>query len=169
MGTKVTKEGFAKLQEKYEQLLKSLDELRREKFVALELSGDNWHDNPYFNKMEQEERALGIRISELKATMDAAEIVEEYKRNVSSIALGSIVECKCLYVEDDEEEIEVFEIVNALESDLCSRKLNIESLVARNILGMTIGEKRSFETPGGQVVYEVVKFFEDWSEVDSDK
>lgn len=169
MENKVSKEGYARLQEKYNQLYKELDKIRQEKLVALALSGDGWHDNPYFNKMEQDERAMSIRVSEVKAALDSAVIVEGYQRNITNVALNSIVECKCRYDDEEEEETEVFEIVSSLEADLNSKKLNIESLVAKNIMGMGIGEKRAFDTPGGSVVYEVIRLYSDWSEVDADK
>ena len=52
---KITAEGKEKLQAQIEKLTKDLEKLREEKANAYVLTGDTWHDNPYFNQLEQAE------------------------------------------------------------------------------------------------------------------
>ena len=61
---KVTLEGKKKSEAIIQQLKQDLNSLREEKLIAYNSSGDTWHDNPYFNKLEADERTLNAKIEE---------------------------------------------------------------------------------------------------------
>ena len=143
-----------------------LRKLREEKNIAYNSTGDTWHDNPYFNKLEQDERALNTKISEAQAVLKDAEILDGSNRDMEKVDIGSIVKCVCTY-SDSEEEV-VFEIVGHGETDVNKGKIHYESLVAKNIIGLHLYDTVSFNTPGGETRYKVIKFYPDWNATKED-
>lgn len=165
MSTKLTLDGKRKMEADIEKLMEELKELRKEKVVAYNLTGDTWHDNPYFNKLEQEEREINTKILAIQTILKDAEIIES-SRNMETIEIGSIVKCFCTY--SDFEETVVYEIVGHGETDVDNGKIHYESLVAKNILGLHVNDTVSFETPGGKVQYKILKFYTDWNKVEQE-
>ena len=123
MPTKITLEGKQKIEENIQELMEELKQLRKEKVVAYNLTGDTWHDNPYFNKLEQDERALNTKINEAQEILKNAEIVDSASRNMETVEIGSIVECICNYLDLEETENEIFEIVGHGEADVNNGKM----------------------------------------------
>lgn len=166
MIAKITHEGKKKIECRIHELQKNLKKLRDEKLVAYNLTGDTWHDNPYFNKLEADERALELEISKTMELLKDAEIVENNGRNMETIEIGSIVKCLCIYPDFDE--TIVWEIVGHGEADVNNGKIHYESLVAQNILGLHLNDTVSFNTPGGKVDYKILKFYKDWDAANKD-
>lgn len=160
MSVKITLEGKKNIETNIEELMEELKQLRKEKVIAYNLSGDTWHDNPYFNKLEQDERVLNTKINEAQELLRNADIVDATKRNLETVEIGSIVKCVCIY--PGIEETEIFEIVGSGESNVESGKIHYESIVAQHIIGLRINESVSFDTPGGKVQYKIVEFYENW-------
>lgn len=167
MATKITQEGKKNIEERIQELQENLKKLRDEKLVAYNSTGDTWHDNPYFNKLEADERALELEIAETMEILKDAEIIESDDRNMETIEIGSIVKCLCTY--SDFEETDIFEIVGHGETDINNGKIHYESLVAQNILGLHVNDTVSFVTPGGQVEYKILKFYADWDMANKDR
>ncbi|MEW9053429.1 MAG: GreA/GreB family elongation factor [Neobacillus sp.] len=160
---KITSEGIKRIQENIEKLKEELKYIREEKNIAYTLCGDTWHDNPHYNKLEQDERNLNNRIKEIEKTLTTAIQIDMDDRSTDTVQIGSIVKCFCKYPDFTEEE--VYEIVGYGESNLDENKLYYESPVAKNIIGLSVGEEVSFETPVGQATYKVLKMFSSWDEV----
>jgi len=163
---KITEEGMKKVQENIEKMMEDMRLLREEKLRAYNLTGDTWHDNPYFNKLEQDERALTKKIEEAQAILKEAELVPSDGRCMEQVDIGSIVKCMCVY--PDFEELEIYEIVGEGESDIVSGKIHYQSPVAQNIMGLKINEEKSFETPAGLAKYQIIKFYSSWEEAKAD-
>lgn len=163
MAVKITLEGKQKMEANIQELMEELKELRKEKAIAYDLTGDTWHDNPYFNKLEQDERVLNTKIEEIEAILKDAEIIDEVTRNMEIVEIGSIVKCACTY--PDFEEIVIFEIVGHGETDVENGKIHYESVVAQNIMGLRVNDTVSFDTPGGKVQYKIITFYKDWDAV----
>ncbi|MBD5469456.1 MAG: hypothetical protein HDR21_15125 [Lachnospiraceae bacterium] len=160
MSTKITLEGKQKIEENIQKLLEEMKKLREEKNIAYNLTGDTWHDNPYFNKLEQDERALNTKINEAQELLKNAEIVEGNNRNMETVDIGSIIKCICTY--PDFEEVMIFEIVGHGETDVDAGRIHYESLVAQNIMGLHLNDIVTFNTPGGEVQYKIVEFYGNW-------
>ena len=154
---KITEEGVRKIQENIEKMKEDMRLLREEKLRAYNLTGDTWHDNPYFNKLEQDERALTKKIEEAQAILEEAELIHEDGRRMEQVDIGSIVKCMCVY--PDFEESEIYEIVGEGESDISSGKIHYQSPVAQNIMGLKVNGEVSFTTPAGLTKYQILKFY----------
>lgn len=160
---KMTSAGVKRIQENIEKLKDELKYVREEKNIAYTLCGDTWHDNPHYNKLEQDERSLDMRIRAIEKILKSAQLIELEDRNTEIVQIGSIVKCYCEYPDFTEEE--VYEIVGYGESNLDENKLYYESPVAKNLLGLSEGEAVSFDTPSGKTTYKIMKMFNSWGEV----
>lgn len=166
MATKITLDGKKNIEEQIQKLKERLQKLRVEKNIAYNSTGDTWHDNPYFNKLEADERALEFEINEATKLLENAEILENNGRNMEVIEIGSIIKCLCSY--PDFEETLVLEIVGHGETDIDNGKIHYESLVAQNILGHHLNDVISIKLPNGSVDYKILKFYADWDDAGKD-
>lgn len=162
MEVKITPAGVKKIEENIENLKNELKFVRDEKNIAYTLCGDTWHDNPHFNKLEQDEKALVNRIKEIEKVLKTANYIQLEKRNTDIVEIGSIVKCYCEYPDFTEEE--VYEIVGYGESNLDENKLFYDSPVAKNLLGLGITEEVTFDTPVGEATYKVIQMYNSWEE-----
>lgn len=164
----ITLVGKKKIEVELTELKADLKVLREEKTSAYSLTGDTWHDNPYFYKLEQDERRLCTRIQEIEKLLREAELVEDTGHNTDEVAIGSIVKCRCVYDEDDQD-TEIFEIVRQGENDIDNGKIHFETQVAKNIIGLHEGEQVQFETPGGTAIYKILRLYPDWDTAKGDQ
>lgn len=153
---KITEEGKGKLEAELEAMNLELQKIIDEKTKAYELTGDTWHDNPYFNQQEQRERAMIAKIRKLRADLKDAEIVSGV-RNMASVDIGSIIRCHCTYPGFDGEK--VIEIVGHGEGNPAEGKIDYKTPVGQNLMGHKKGDKVSFKIPRGAAVYEILEFY----------
>lgn len=163
---KITPEGKQNLEQEIKKLEEDLQALREEKVRAYNLSGDTWHDNPYFNSLEQQERTLSAKIAEVQTILKEADLVVQ-SRSLETIEIGSIV--KCLSVFDGEEEVEFLELVGHGESDIAHGKIYYESPLGRNLMGLHQGDVVTFDVPGGKTTYQILRFYASWDDANRDR
>ena len=63
---KITSEGKKKMEADLQSMIQELEKVIDEKAKAYELTGDTWHDNPYFLMMESKERELNLKIQKAR-------------------------------------------------------------------------------------------------------
>lgn len=161
---KITIEGKEKIQSKIKKLMEELEKVREEKANAYVSTGDTWHDNPYFNQLEQAEQRVILNIAELQKVLEEADIVNRDTQSLDVIDIGSIVKCSCLYAGEDEPEIEIYEIVGHGEANAEEGKIAYDSVVAKNIIGHKVDDEITFKIPSGQVKYKILAIYLDWDE-----
>lgn len=61
--------------------------------MAFELSGDGWHDNPEFNRMQQLEANLNHTLKALSDRLEEMKFIEihDAMRNTQQVEIGSVV------------------------------------------------------------------------------
>lgn len=165
----ITEQGRDKYLAELDRLKIKLKKLRENKASAYVLTGDTWHDNPYFKMLELDERQIIARFNEIQDLLIKAEVVDVAEHNTDEIAIGSIFKCKFMYDDDDEPEEDVFEMVGYGETALEGGRISCESPVAKNLLGHKLNDVVEFETPTGKASYTIVKFYNDWSEAENDR
>lgn len=89
----LTGAGLARLQERLTRKQRDYDELRGQRQLAFELSGDGWHDNPEFNRAQQMEANCNREIKKLTDMLAQARVVEvsEGQRPQQRVEVGSLV------------------------------------------------------------------------------
>jgi len=158
----VSDERLKKLRQNLEDAHADLSALRKEKNLAYTASGDTWHDNPYFNKLTQDEEALARKIAEIQQTISEAEVYSPSPRNVEQVRLGSIVRFARCYKKSGEETTETWEIVGFGETDVSRNHVAYNAPLGAALIGMKPGDIKQATTPKGAVEYEIIDLFPDW-------
>lgn len=158
--------GLSLLHERLTRVETDLRKIREEKALAYTASGDQWHDNPYFNKLEQDEQIKVKEIAELLSLIAGARIfTPPERRNTQHVQVGSIVHFRRTYLEGDEEQREVWEIVGYGELDIGNKKVSYNSPLAQALMSLEVGDTRRVQTPRGLAEYEVLDLYESWNDV----
>ncbi len=161
----VSSRGLELLRERVARVEDDLKKIRQEKALAYTASGDQWHDNPYFNKLEQDENAKVREIAELQRLIVSAQIfTPPGLRNTERVRLGSIVRFRRTYLETKEEQREVWEIVGYGELDVENKKVSYTSPLAQALMGMEVGDTRQVQTPRGVAEYEILDLYENYED-----
>jgi transcription elongation GreA/GreB family factor len=158
----VSDERLKKLREDLEGAHASLSALRKEKNLAYTATGDTWHDNPYFNRLIQDEEALARKIAEIQQTISDAEVYNPSVRNIEQVRLGSIVRFVRRYKKSGEEMTEIWEIVGFGETDVSQKHVAYNAPLGAALIGMKPGDTRQATTPKGAVEYEILDLYPDW-------
>lgn len=153
----VNSKGLAALKEKLSSKLTEYDKLRMERQTAFELAGDGWHDNPYLNKLMQEEAEITKLIVEIRGQIELATVIDvkDGERPAESVRYGSIVELfdqiSCT--------TQVWEIVGFEQTNQEQRQLAYSSPLGRALLGKQPGETVDW---GNGSSLEVIELHDDW-------
>lgn len=161
----VSEEGLERLKTRLRQANEELAAIRAEKSTAYTQTGDTWHDNPYFNRLEQDERRKAEEVGELNTLVASAETFSPEKRNTSRVQLGSIVHLRRYYLVSGEEDEMVWEVVGYGETNVPKKQVAYDSPMAQALMGHHEGEVAQSNSPKGQVEYHVLGLFADWDDV----
>jgi len=161
----VSQAGLDALKERLTKAQADLKAIRDDKAISYTATGDTWHDNPYFNKLEQDERTKEGEIAELNGLIANARIYSTDKRNTTRVALGSIVHLSRYFKVSSQEEEQVWEVSGYGEIDVPKQRVPYNSPLMQAIMGLHVGETASSASPQGPVEYEVLAMFANWDDV----
>lgn len=142
-----------------EELKKELDYLKLEKrpevITALKEAralGD-LSENAEYDAAREEQAVVENRITELEVMIEHATVITEVDTN--KVSIGTKV--KIEYVDDDDDDTEEYTIVGVNEADPFANKISNESPIAKAIMGFSVGEIASVESPNGKYDVKVVE------------
>lgn len=161
----VSEEGLERLRTKLQQANTELATIRAEKSTAYTQTGDTWHDNPHFNRLEQDEQRKIEEVGELNTLIANAETFSSKQRNVSRVQLGSIVHLRRYYLVSGNTDEAVWEVVGYGETNVSKSQVAYDSPMAQTLMGHHVGEVAQSDSPKGRVEYEVLGLFADWNDV----
>lgn len=142
--------------EKYEELVKELDNLKRirRKEVAESLeyakSLGDLSENAEYQDARELQGNIEDRISKLEIILKSAEIVNSY--HGETVGIGSTVTIQ----KKGDTANKVYKIVGSEESDMSAGKLSNKSPIGSAIMGRVKGENFSCGTPSGTVTYKII-------------
>lgn len=138
----VTQQGYQKLQQQLSAKQQEYAQVREHRQVAFELSGDGWHDNPEFNRMQQLEASVNHAVKTLTERLQNTRIIDIHDgmRTCHKVAIGSVVQIIRYALEQDETLTETWEIAGFDETDLPRRKLAYNAPLAAAIMGLQPGD-----------------------------
>lgn len=142
-----TKEGFAKAQAEYEELLKQRPAVVEDLKKAREM-GD-LKENGYYQASRQKLSAIDGRLFRLKMDMRYAVIAETSSDD--AVSIGSHVTLL-----DGENELK-YTIVGDFEANPIEGKISLLSPLGRALENKKIGETIHLELPRGKVIYKIIK------------
>jgi transcription elongation factor GreA len=107
-------------------------------------------ENAEYHEARQVQAEVEDRIMRLEHLIKTAKIVNEQHGDVASI--GSTVKIQ----KEGEKDTKVFKIVGSEESDMLEGKLSNLSPLGSSLIGKKKGDKFSFNTPKGKVLYSLI-------------
>jgi transcription elongation GreA/GreB family factor len=159
-----TEKGIENLKKEIEELKKRLETVRDDKNVAYHSMGDQWHDNPAFVNLEQEERQVYKLLMDTEKKLASVEIHKTSSKVLKEITIGSIFHCK---TESNGLFKDVFyEITGHGESSIPLGKVRYDSPLAKTLIGAVKGESRVFQGAKNATTYTVIEFFDHWDSVE---
>ncbi len=148
----VTPDGFQKLQEELDRLLK-IERPKNIQAIAEARAHGDLSENAEYHAAKERQSFLEGRIQELQAKISLAEVIDPSKINQSRVAFGAKV--KVLDVEADEEY--VFTLVGVEEADVKQGKISVSSPVGRALLGKEVGDTAVIKAPARTMEYEILE------------
>lgn len=148
----ITPEGYNKLQEELERLLK-VDRPKNIKAIAEARSHGDLSENAEYHAAKERQSFIEGRIQELQSKLALADVIDPTKISQDRIAFGAKV--KILDLETDEEK--TFILVGPEEADAKNGKISISSPVGRALLNKEIGDVVEIKVPAKTLEYEILE------------
>jgi transcription elongation factor GreA len=148
----MTKEGYQKLQEELEKLMK-VERPKNIQAIAEARAHGDLSENAEYHAAKEKQSFIEGRIQELQSKLSLAEIIDPSKINQSKIAFGAKV--KVLDIAADEEYL--FRLVGADEADVKSGKISVTSPVGKALLGKEVGDTAVINAPARTMEYEILE------------
>ena len=145
-----TQEGLDNLKQELEDLTgPARVELAKRLRIAIQ-QGD-LSENADYTKAKEDQAFLEGRIQEIQIMVSSAILIEAGD-NKGTIGVGSTLTIK----EKGLDPIEYF-MVGAQEADPRNGRISNESPIGKALLGHSVGDLVDVETPGGTIVFEIIK------------
>ena len=142
----VTREGLQKMKEELEYK-ETTEKMRIAEQLKVAISYGDLSENAEYDAAKNDQAALEQRITELKAMIENAVVVDESKIDTDTVGFGTRV--TIIDLDDEDEEQEVYTIVGTSESDPENGRLSNESPVGAALVGRHVGDTVTALTPGG--------------------
>lgn len=148
----MTPEGYQKLQENLEKLLK-IERPQNIRDIAEARSHGDLSENAEYHAAKERQSFIEGRIRELQNKLALAHVIDPSRINQDKIAFGAKV--KLMDTETDEEK--VFTLVGTDEADVKSGKISISSPVGKSLIGKAIGDVVTVKAPAKTMEYEILE------------
>jgi transcription elongation factor GreA len=143
----------------YEKLKKEIDFLKSEERprVLTELEEARAHgdlsENAEYHAAKEKLGHIDGRVADYENRLSLAEVIDPKKlKGQEKVLFGAIVKLLDL---DTDEEVQ-YQIVGDFESDVASKKISINSPIARGLIGKKVGDDASIKTPKGIKEFEIL-------------
>lgn len=148
----MTRDGLKQAGSRLDRLCTEFEEICRERTVAHEFSGDGWHDNPHFNRLQQLEADKSREIAVLKALLGSVRVVEidPERRPVDAVRIGSLVRVLTGPLGKTPEASMIWEIVGYEETDTARSRLAYNSPLGAALIGKEEGDVLAVSLAGNQ-------------------
>jgi transcription elongation factor GreA len=148
----LTPNGYKKLQEELERLLK-VDRPKNIQAIAEARAHGDLSENAEYHAAKEQQSFIVGRIQELKAKIAMAQVIDPATIKQTTVAFGATV--KVLDVEADVEYI--FILVGPEEADVKQGKISISSPVGRALIGKDVGDSVTIKAPARTIEYEILE------------
>lgn len=147
----MTKEGKLKL----EQELENLKTVKRKEVVErikIARSFGDLSENSEYDSAKEEQAFVEGRITTLENMIRNAKIIEESELDSDTVSLGKTV----TFVELPDGDEETYSIVGSAEADPFEGKISNDSPIAKSLIGKSVGDEVTVQTPGGEMNVRIV-------------
>ena len=149
----LTVKGAEKLREELKRL-KTIDRPQVIEAIAEARAHGDLKENAEYHAAREQQSFIEGRIKEIEGKLSNAEIIDVASMNANGkVIFGSTV---LLSDENDGSEV-TYQIVGEDEADIRNGLLNINSPIARGLIGKEEGDVVDIQTPGGVKSYEILE------------
>ncbi len=110
-------------------------------------------ENAEYDAAKDEQRDIEARIEEIEKILKNAEIVDEDEADTDKVSIG----CQVKILDMEFEEELQYKVVGSTEASSIDGKISNESPVGRAILGSSVGDIVTVETPAGEIQYKILE------------
>ena len=148
----LTPEGFRKLQEELEKLMK-VDRPKNIQAISEARAHGDLSENAEYHAAKEQQSFIAGRIDELKSKIAMAQVIDPSRIKQSSVGFGAKVK-----VLDTEADVEyVFILVGTEEADLKHGKISLTSPVGKALIGKEVGDTAIIKAPARTIEYEILE------------
>lgn len=145
--------------ERLEELKQELNYLKtvREKEVADQIkearSFGDLSENSEYDEAKNEQAFIESRIAQLEAMLKNARVIDNEELNLDTVSVGTHVK-----IQDEDGEVEEYDITGSTEADPLNGKISDESPVGAAMLGKKAGTTVTVSLPnGGTIDYKILE------------
>jgi transcription elongation factor GreA len=148
----ITPDGYQKLQEELDRLLK-VDRPKNIKDISEARAHGDLSENAEYHAAKERQSFIEGRIQELKTKLALADVINPSTISQKKIAFGATV--RVIDLSSDEEKS--FMLVGPEEADAKNGKISISSPVGKALLSKEVGDIVNVKVPAKTVEYEILE------------
>jgi transcription elongation factor GreA len=146
-----TKQGLQNLKDELNHL-KNIERPNITKEIAEARDKGDLSENAEYDAAKEAQGMLEAKIVKLETQLSQARVLDESELDTSSVHLLTKVTIKNI---ENNAEL-TYAIVPESEADLMSKKISVESPIAKGLLGKKVGEIAEIEVPTGMMKFEII-------------
>ena len=148
----VTVAGLKALEDELEELKTVRRKDVAEKIKVARGFGD-LSENSEYDEAKNEQAFIESRIAQLEAMLKNARVIDNEELNLDTVSVGTHVK-----IEDEDGEVEEYDITGSTEADPLNRKISDESPVGAALMGQRVGQTVTVSLPnGGTIDYKILE------------
>ena len=148
----MTAEGLQKLKDEL-QFLESTERPRVIRAIAEAREKGDLSENAEYDAAKEEQSNLESKISQLKAQMAEARIIDETRINTNEVQILTKVKIKNV----KNGAIKTYHLVTEGEADIAAGKLSVTTPIAKGLLGKKVGDVVEVKVPAGIMTFEILE------------
>ncbi len=149
----ITKEGFEKLNNELNHLIKVEREGIKKTIAEARALGD-LKENAEYHSAKEKQALIEGRISQLQGVIANAQIIDIKAIKSERVVFGATVK-----LTDEGGGKVIYKIVGSEESDLKSGKISFTSPIGKALIGRSEGDTITVKAPKGDITYEIDNFY----------
>ena len=146
-----TKQGLQNLKDELNHL-KNIERPNITKEITEARDKGDLSENAEYDAAKEAQGMLEAKIVKLETQLSQARVLDESELDTSSVHLLTKVTIKNI---ENNAEL-TYAIVPESEADLMSKKISVESPIAKGLLGKKVGEIAEIEVPTGMMKFEII-------------
>ncbi len=150
--TYMTADGYKKLLDELNHL-EGVERPSISRQIAEARDKGDLSENAEYDAAKEAQGLLELKISQLKATIATARMIDESKINTNEVQILTRVKLKNLKTNQTMS----YMIVSESEANLKEGKLSVTTPIAKGLLGKKVGEKANVAVPSGNMEFEVLE------------
>ena len=148
----MTAEGLQKLKEEL-QFLESTERPRVIRAIAEAREKGDLSENAEYDAAKEEQSNLESKISQLKAQMAEARIIDETRINTNEVQILTKVKIKNV----KNGATKTYHLVTEGEADIAAGKLSVTTPIAKGLLGKKVDDVVEVKVPAGIMTFEILE------------